>query len=274
MWNKRLRKAGVPQQLVLLFFAVLTLYPLFFMLAASFKNTEQFYRQFWYLSFPLHFDNYTRTISRLLMYVSNSLVYCSLTLVLSTLLSLLAGYAFARYRFRGRDALFLLLLALLMLPGVLTLAPMFVMIKNWGWLNKIPGVIIPWTAFDIVFGTFVMRTFFEAQPGEIFEAARLDGAGEFRLFLSIAVPLALPGLGTIAITNVLFTWNDIIWPMVTLLDPDKLPIAVGMLAFQGRYQTQYGPLFAGYVIASLPLVFLFIISIRKFIEGLQSGLHI
>jgi ABC-type glycerol-3-phosphate transport system permease component len=268
------RRNGLPQQLILLFLAVLTLYPFYFMLMTSLKDNEQFYKEFWTPALPFHFENYSRIFPLIADFIGNSILYSVPTLLLVAALALLTGYAFARYQFRGREALFLTMLALMMLPGVLTLIPLFIQLRDWKWLNTPHGVIIPWVAFQLVFSTFVMRTFFEKLPKEVFEAARLDGAGELGLLWHVAVPLALPGLGTITIINVLFTWNDIIWPLVTLFDRDKLPIAAGMIAFRGEYRTDFGPLFAGYTLACVPVIVLFVFTIRRFIRGLEGGLSL
>lgn len=271
---RQIRKAGVPQNIILGIFAIITLYPFFFMLMTSFKDNQQFFTQFWAPTLPLHFENYVSVFPSVARFVGNSLTYSVPTLILTASLSLLTGYAFARYKFWGREILFMLMLALLMLPGVLTLIPLFIQMRDWKWLDTPQGIIVPWTAFELVFATFVMRVFFEKLPKEIFEAARLDGAGEFRLLLSIAVPLALPGLGTIAILNVLFTWNDLIWPIVTLFDRNSFPVAPGVLGFRGEYRTDYGRLFAAYTLSCIPLMIMFVVTIRKFIQGLSGGLSI
>lgn len=267
-----IRRHGLVQQAVLAFFALLTIYPLYFMVMTSLKDNEQFFREFWAPALPFHFENYTRVFSRVMGFIGNSVLYSVPTLILVCGLALLTGYAFARYRFRGREALCLAMLSLMMLPGILTLIPLFVQMRDWRWLGTAHGVILPWTSFQIVFATFVMRVYFEKLPKEVFEAARLDGAGELTLLLRIAAPLALPGLGTIAILNLLFTWNDIIWPLVSVFDRNALPIAAGMLSFKSDFQTQYGPLFAGYTLASIPLIIVFAFTIRKFIRGLEGGL--
>lgn len=267
---RQLRQADLPQQFVLAIFAFLTLFPFFFMLMSSFKDNEQFFKQFWTVAFPLHPENYVRVFPRIAGFIGNSLLYSIPTLLLVSALAMLTGYGFARFHFRGREPLFLAMLSLMMLPAVLTLIPLFIQMRDWRWLNKPYGVILPWTSLQIVFATYVMRVFFEKLPKDIFEAARLDGASELRLFAQIAVPLAIPGLGTIAVLDLLFTWNDVLWPLVALLDRERFPIASGMLAFRGDFQTDYGQLFAGYTIASLPLIIFFIFMTRRFIRGLTG----
>ena len=271
---RRVRDAGVPQQIVLGFLALLTLYPFFFLLMSSFKNNEQFFKQFWQVSFPLHLENYAAVwppVSRLLL---NSLQYSLPTLLLVSLISLMAGYAFGRFRFFGREVLFMAMLALLMLPGILTLIPLFILVRDLSWLDTPQAIILPWTAFQLVFATFIMRIFFERIPKEIFEAARLDGAGELRMLFVIATPLALPALGTIAIFNLLFTWNDIIWPLVALFDPGNFPVALGAIGFRSEYRTNFGHLFAAYTVAIAPLLLAFAFLVRQFFQGLKGGLSI
>jgi ABC-type glycerol-3-phosphate transport system permease component len=275
MWQfNRIKRAGLVQQFILGVLAILTIYPLFFMVMTSFKDNRQFFTQFWSPTLPLHGENYTRVFPRVAELIVNSLWYSVPTLFLVAVLSLLMGYAFARYQFMGRELLFMLLLSLLMLPGILTLIPLFVQMRDISWLNSSQGIILPWVSFEVVFATFIMRSFFETLPREMFEAARLDGAGELRQLWSIAVPLAMPGLGTIAILNLLFTWNDIIWPLVTIFDRGLLPVAPGVLGFRSQYRTEYGPLFAAYTMVSIPLAVMFAFTVRRFLKGLAGGLSI
>lgn len=269
-FKRFLRRTDVIPQLILTVFAILTLYPFYFMVMTSFKTNKQFFTQFWSFTFPLHFENYSQVFPRVMTFVVNSLQYSIPTLLLVLALSLLAGYGFARFHFFGKETLFMLMLSLMMLPSVLTLIPIFVQIRDWGWLNTAHGVILPWTSFQVVFATYIMRVFFERLPQDFFEAARLDGASELRIFASIALPLALPGLGTVAILDLLFTWNDVIWPLVALFDRDSFPVAPGIIGFRGQV-TEYGPLFAGYTLASIPLILFFTFTMRQFIQGLKGG---
>jgi len=271
---KRLRKAAILEQIVLAFLALLTLYPFFFMVSASFKTNEQFFTHFWGPTWPPHIQNYTEVFPAVSNFIWSSMLYTFLTVSLIAALALVTGYAFARFRFWGKEALFLAMLALMMLPGVLTLAPLFVQMRDWGWLNTTQGVVMPWVATQLVFATFIMRVFFEKLPKEVFEAARLDGASELRLLWSIAIPMSLPGVGTIVIIDSLYSWNNIIWPLVVVFDRERLPIAPGMISFRGDYYTDFGLLFAGYTLASLPLIILFVFMVHKFIQGLEGGLSI
>lgn len=260
-----------PLNLSLVALAVLTYLPFVMLIQQSFKDNRQFFAQFWLPSLPLHFENYGRAFPIIWHTTLNTLVYAVPTLILVLVVSGITGFAFARYQFPGKEAIFMGMLLLIMLPGILLVIPMFVQIVAIGWTNSAQAMVLPWTAVQIPFGMYLMRTFFETLPREYFEAARLDGAGEGQLFLRIAVPLALPAFSTLGILTLLFTWNDIIWPLIVLLDTTRYPIAIGVLSFSNAYTSNYGVTFAGYTLASVPLVVVFIFTVRRFMAGLSGG---
>ncbi len=187
--------------------------------------------------------------------------------------SALTAYAFARHSFLYKNALFMGILALLMIPQILTLIPQFVLVKNMGPLNSNAGLILPYIAGGQVFAVFVLRLFFASIPEEIFEAARLDGTSEIQALTRIAVPLSYPILGTVAIFSTLNVWNHYIWPLVVLSDPRKWTISLSLVAEgnQNLANQQFGPMFAGCVISAIPLVILFSFTMKLFIRGLASG---
>jgi ABC-type glycerol-3-phosphate transport system permease component len=263
-----------PLTLALVILAILTYVPFASVIINSLKTNEQFFSQFWLPTLPLHFENYTTAWPPIWRSIQNTIIYAVPTLFLVLSISGLAGYTFARYRFWGREAIFYAMLILIMLPGILLVIPMFTLIVDIGWINTIQAIVLPFTAVQISFGMFLMRTFFETLPREYFEAARLDGASEMQLFYRIALPLAVPALSTLAILNLLFVWNDIIWPLVVILDTTRYPISIGVLSFSGAFTRDYGPLFAGYVLASIPLIIVFALTARRFMAGLQGGLSI
>jgi ABC-type glycerol-3-phosphate transport system permease component len=263
-----------PLTFALAILALLTYIPFVSVVVNSFKDNAQFFTQFWLPTFPLHLDNYSKAWPIISQSILNSLIYSIPTVALVLVIAGLTGYAFARYRFWGREAIFMLMLILIMLPGILLVIPMFVEIKDLGWINTAQGIVFPWTAVQIPFGMFLMRTFFETLPREYFEAARLDGASELQLFYRIALPLATPAFSTLGILTLLFTWNDLIWPIITLLDSARYPISIGVLAFSGSFSTDFGVTFAGYVLASVPLILVFVFTARRFMAGLQGGLSI
>lgn len=263
-----------PLNVALVFLAVLTYVPFVLVIVNSFKDNQQFFTQFWLPAFPLHAENYSRAWPSIWQSIQNSLFYSIPTVIFVLAISGLTGYAFARYRFWGREIIFLSMLLLIMLPGILLVIPMFVQIVSIGWINTWQAIVLPWTAVQIPFGMFLMRTFFETLPREYFEAARLDGATELQLLYRIAIPLAAPAFSTLGILTLLFTWNDIIWPLIVVFDSARQPISIGVLAFSNAYDTDYGATYAGYVLASIPLVLAFALAARRFTAGLQGGLSI
>jgi multiple sugar transport system permease protein/raffinose/stachyose/melibiose transport system permease protein len=181
------------------------------------------------------------------------------------------AYVFARFRFPLKELLYYLIISLLMIPPVLTLVPQYVLISDLGLLNSRLALILPYIAGGQVFGIFLLRSFYASQPQELFEAAQIDGAGDLLTFWHIALPLARPILGTLAVLNVVGTWNDIVWPTIVFSDQSLQNLSVGLTVFESEYNTNWGPLFAGYVIAALPLLLLFALVSRWFVEGLSSG---
>jgi ABC-type glycerol-3-phosphate transport system permease component len=268
-----LKQKQVVSHTILLFLLAITLYPLFFMVATSFKTTEQFYKSFWGFALPLRWSNYQVAFEAVYPFVLNSLWVTSITVVITLVVSLLSAYAFARFEFPLKNLLYYGLIALLMVPALLTLVPLFLQIRSFGLLNNHWGLILPYAAGSQVLGIFVLRGYLESLPKEIFEAARIDGAGEFTILWRIAVPMTLPAIATVAIFVGIAVWNDFILPLVVLSDRDLWTIPIGLVNFQNQFVlTQaWGPLFAGYVIASLPMVVLFLFTMRYFIRGLTAG---
>jgi ABC-type glycerol-3-phosphate transport system permease component len=272
MRDKTLRH-DFPLHLLLVLLGLFTFYPLVFTLFTSFKDNSQFYSTFWGPAFPLHWGNYADAWRQLYPVLVNT-VFVGVTSAFGTIfLASLSAYVFARHRFPGSDAIFYAIIALLMIPGVLTLIPLFLLVKDLRLLNTYWVLILPYIAGGQAFAIFVLRSFIASQPEEIFESARIDGADEFTIYQRIAVPMAKPILGTLAILALLGSWNDYIWPSVTLRNPELWTISLKLVSFSSQWASlqQYGPMFAGYVIASIPLLILFMFTMRLFIEGLASG---
>lgn len=271
--------------LILAVAVALTFYPFVFMIITSFKSTDQFTHQFWGIATPLHWEYYVQAWNAIKQYILNSVFVSTTSVVGVAIVSSLSAYAFARRRFPGSGLFFYAVIALMMIPGVLTLISSFMWMKgfpfaggnNWrgeggsGLVNSHLALILPYIAGGQVFAMFVLRGFIAELPEELFEAARMDGAGELRMFWSIVVPLSKPIIGTMAIMTLLGVWNDFVWPLIILSDDAKRTLTIGLAYFQGQYGTNYGPLMAGYIIASIPLLVLVFLTMRYFIEGLTSG---
>lgn len=178
----------------------------------------------------------------------------------------MAGYAFARIPFRGRNALFVLFLSVLMVPSQLYLLPQYEIIQALGWLNTLQAIIVP--GIFSAFGTFLMRQFFMSMPAELEEAARIDGANPWQTFWKIMVPLAKPGIIALVVFTVLWSWNDLLWPLVVTTDPAKMPLSVGLSQLVGLHSTNYPVLMAGALLATLPMLITFMILQKQFIQGI------
>jgi ABC-type glycerol-3-phosphate transport system permease component len=257
--------------IVLVILVLLTFYPFVFMVITSLKTLKQYRANFWLPAWPVHLENYADAWQAVAPYMLNSIVVTVVSTIGVVCVSCLAAFAFARMSFPGRELLYYLVIFLLMVPAVLALVPTFLLIKNVGLMDTLWALILPYIAAGQVLAIFIMRSFFASLPEELFEAARIDGAGEIWVFFNIAVPLVRPVLVTIAILQVLSSWNDFLWPFLVIKSDSLKTLVVGLVGFEGRFSTDYGPLMAGYAIASIPLLILFLVAMRSFIEGLSQG---
>ena len=258
--------------LVVLAFLVVTFVPLVIMALMSFRNNGQIFSHFWALPDPWQLDNYTQGFTSIIRYALNSVVDSLASVVLVVALSSLSGYVFARHRFPGKELFYLLILGLLMIPGVLTLIPQFVLVHQLGIWNTPLALILPWTAGGQVLGIFLCRSFIAGLPEELFEAGRIDGASEFGLWWRVAVPLSWPILMTVAILHMVNTYNDFIWPLLAISDDTWQVVSVGLTQFTSSHGvTDYGPQMAAYVIASVPLMIMFLFGMKYFVQGITSG---
>lgn len=188
--------------------------------------------------------------------------------LISTIISATAGFAFARLKFKGNNLLFMLVLLTMMIPAQVYILPQYLMISKLGLTNTISALIIPGMAS--AFGTFLMRQFFMSVPDELEEAAELDGCNTLQLFFQVMLPLAKAPLTSLAIFTSLFAWKDLMWPLIVNMSPEKMPLSSRLALLQGQYTTNYPQLMAGSVIATIPMVILFIIFQKRFVQGIAS----
>jgi ABC-type glycerol-3-phosphate transport system permease component len=256
---------------ILVGLGVFTFFPVLMLLQLSVKDLQQMADSMWLPALPLHLNNYARAIGVIGPYMLNSVVFVLGTTTISIFFSTLSAYAFARYNFPGTGFLYLLVLALLMIPGVLTLIPSFVVVVSLKLNNTLLGVWLPLAAGAQAFQIIVLRTFFASLPNELFEAARLDGASEKRMLLNIALPLSQPMLLTIIVLQCFGVWNEYVWPIMVLSNPDLYPVIIGVLRLGEFIARDLGAQYAAQVIAGLPMLLLFVFTSRSFIRGLTSG---
>lgn len=188
--------------------------------------------------------------------------------ILSTLISAMAAYAFARLKFPGKNFLFLMVLIPMMVPSQIFILPQYLIVAKIGWINTIKALVVPGIAST--FGTFLLRQFFMGIPDELEEAATLDGASVGQIFLKIMLPLSKSGLVSMAIFTALFAYKDLMWPLIVNTSAEKMPLSSGLALLQGQYLTNYPQLMAGSVIAIIPMVILFVIFQKQFVEGIAT----
>jgi ABC-type glycerol-3-phosphate transport system permease component len=257
---------------VLAALGLLTFLPVIMLLQLSFKDMQQMADAMWLPALPLHFVNYAKAFFLMLPYMLNSVLFVLGTVTVSITFSTLTSYALARYDFPGREFFYLAVLALLMIPSVLTLITTFVVVVSLHLNNSLLGIWLPLATGTQAFQIIVLRTFFASLPQELFEAARIDGATELRMLGQIALPLSKPILLTLIVLQVMGVWNEFIWPIMVLSNPDRYPVILAVLRLSTLITARDpGAQYAGYVIAGLPIFILFIFTSRAFIRGLTSG---
>jgi multiple sugar transport system permease protein len=251
--------------------AIVFVYPLLWTLVSSFSplaGTSQ--TDGWGFGNYEALANYQDGI---LLYVGNSLFVSLLTVAITSVFSLLGGYAFARFQFPGKNVLFLVVLSILMVPYATLLIPLYVMLNAVGLGNSLVGVSIVLSMFQMPFSLFMMRIAFEAIPRELDEAAMVDGSGRVTTLLRVLLPAVRPGLITVALFSFLAAWNDFIAPLILLNDTSKftLPLAVANLRVQVQGVIDYGATEAGVVVLAVPCVLLFLVLQRHYVRGFMSG---
>jgi ABC-type glycerol-3-phosphate transport system permease component len=205
------------------------------------------------------------------VWMLNSVIISAVSVLISVFISLLAGYAFAKYRFRGRDILFGLMLLTIMVPIQVIVVPEFVIISKLGLVNSYWSVILPSAAQGICI--FIARQFLVALPDELIEAARVDGASEAKIFMRIALPMSGPLIAVLTILTFVWRWNDFIWPLVALQTPDKFTMSVGLNSLNGAYAHPWDQIMAVTLISMIPVIIVFVIFQKQFVQGIaESGL--
>ncbi|MDG4596086.1 MAG: carbohydrate ABC transporter permease [Candidatus Contendobacter sp.] len=252
--------------------AVLALLPLWWMLAASLMpagEANHYPPRLW--PSMVTFEHYAALFTRLDLgrYLFNSALLASAVTVIALFINSMAGYAFAKFRFRYRDRLFQGLLAAMVIPAQVAMLPLFLLLKQFGLINTYWGVIIPGMAS--IFGIFLIRQYLLAIPDSLLDAARMDGAGEFRIYWSLILPLCRPILVTLAIFTFLGAWNDFMWPLIVLTDSSKHTLPVALANLLGEHVQDTELMMAGSVLTVLPVMLLFVVLQKYYIAGILLG---
>ena len=248
------------------------IFPLAMSVWNAFKLDYQFEDTMWYPTFPLNIYNLFDAFAQLKEYILNTVVVGIAGGGGLLLVAGLSAEAFARIDCPGRRFFFSMVIALLMMPGVLTLIPTIQLYKDFGLLNNRFSLILPLWTTGPIFGVFLLASFFKGIPKDIFESAKLDGATDLHCFIKIALPLCMPIMGTLTIMTLVNIWNDYLWPMTVLENVEYMTISAGLVLTYTKEHSANMPLqFAGYLVASAPLILLFVAANNYYIEGLVGS---
>jgi len=261
------------QYVIAYLFMLVALYPIALMIASSFKTNMEIFSN--PLSFPssLHFDTYKKLweVVPFADFLWNSFFVSGMSVLLITIFSALAAFYLARFSFKWTPALSFFFLLGLMIPLKLGIVPLFLLMKNLGLLNSLWSLILIYTAGGIPISVFILTGFFRTLPVELEEAARIDGASNFQVFWRVLLPLIRPALATVVIINFISAWNDFFFPLIFIQKETLKTIPVGMMVLFGEYETDWSLLFAGLTLSALPMIGVFLMASKQFMEGLTAG---
>lgn len=272
--DERKRTVGYwSARILLLFLIAATLFPFFLMFYMSVKEGIMIQIDFWSFPDPIKWQNYLLVFPKIIMPIFTTLWVGFVSVFGTLVLSSLSGYAFGRHDFIGKNAIFVMFIGVMMIPGILTIVPQYVNIIKLGLLGSYASLILPYMAGLQLMGILLTRSFYSSLPEEMFEAARMEGAGETYMFLRIAMPLSWPVLVAIGITSFISIYNDYIWPTL-MLTSDKQTFTQAIVVLTsptGQGGSDYGLITAGYVIGTIPLLIITMFTFRYYVDGIVEG---
>ena len=252
--------------------ALVMLFPIYWMFATAIRPVDALFNgKFDLIPNDFVWSNFVTSWNKLPfeVYYVNSIAIALIAVVVTVFINLLAGYTFAKYEFWGRDVLFFMLLATLMIPIQVIMVPEFFVVAKLGWVNTWWGVLVPRAAE--AFGIFMVRQFMVSIPDELIEAARLDGAGEFEIFRKIILPNSWPVIAVLTIFTFMWRWNDFSWPLVVLHDPSSYTVPLGLNLMKGLYFTDWTGLMSMALVSILPMLLIFVFFQRYFVQGIAGS---
>lgn len=253
--------------------AIFMLYPIFMMVLSGFKTTSEIFMSPFSMPKKFNIENFQVIWEKTNVprYFLNSIIVTVSSVALLLITGTMAAYAISRYKFRGALMVSLFFLSGLMLPLRLAIIPLFIQLKYLGLIDSLLGLIFIYTAMSLPATVFILTGFLRSLPKELEDSARMDGASELRIMLDIMVPLVSPALVIAGIYSAVPIWNDFFFPLIFIQSPEWKTLAQGLTAFFGEYSINYGVLYAGLSLASLPMIFIFIAQSRRFIAGMTAG---
>ena len=261
------------RQLFLISFSILALYPIYYMVITAFKTREDWLHNQFGPPGSITFQNFTDALSRgnIPLWFQNSVIVTVASVVITTVVSGLAAYSIARFRFWGRQFYFNTMIAFMVVPPAVLILPLFVFMANVGLINSLTGVVIIYSGLLIPFSVYLLVSFFRSLPDELFDAAAMDGCSSFDTLWRIAMPLSTPAIVTLVIVNSLFVWNELLIALVFLQSEELKTLMPGLTLFKGHFSINEPLIMAGTLIATLPMILLYLFGQRLFVEGLTAG---
>lgn len=257
--------------LALAAFSALTLIPLVWLVAAAFKSPEDLFHYTFFSPRP-SFANFTDLATKVPefgRYAINSLFVASTVVVVQLFFSSLAGFALAKYEFKGKPLVMIIMLATMMIPGQVTMAPLYELLVHLHLVDSYLGLIVPGAIS--VFGIFLFRQSMLQLPDDLLDAARIDGCSEFGTYLKIVMPVSKPMIGAFCLISFMGSWNSFLWPQIVLHNANRFTLPIGLNQMVGMYQQSYGMLMAGTLLSILPVIILFLLLQKEFVAGLTAG---
>jgi len=255
-------------------------FPLYMMLSISTKDNRMFFKNPWVPEMhaegwgkwgQLIWENYRIGWQTIGASIPNTIFLAVMTTGGTLALAILAGYVFGRYRFPGKTILWSAFMILMLMPGVANLVPLFTLLRGLGLLNTYTALIVTGMAGGQVFNILLLRNFIEDTPEQLFEAAEVDGAGHLGRIWHVVIPMNGPIIATLACLSIVQQWNNFLLPLLVLRDPHRLPTAVALYRLEGAYVREWGPTMAAFAIAAIPLIILFVFTMRYFVRGIAAG---
>jgi len=257
--------------IILAFFALCTLLPIYLMIAMSTKDQMSFITNFWGIQIPMYVNNYIKAWEVVKIYIYNTLKITFFTVIGVLAVSVLSGYAFAKMKFKGKEVFYLILLMFQMVPTGLLFIPMFLNVYKMGISNNHLGVILPNIGMMSIMPIMLTRGFFEGIPDSIFESAKIDGAKEYNIIFQLVIPLSKPVIGSVSLFTFFGAFNQFMWPYIVLSDDRLRTVTIGLNRLIGQYGTNFGFQMAAYAIVCVPLMILIMMTMKIYVEGVTLG---
>lgn len=270
---KRKRKGGIIPQILMILLVVVILFPLYFMSVNSFKTHKEYVNNMIGLPHAFTVQNYVEAFEGkpFGQWFLNSMLLTIAAVLVTGILALLAGYAFAKMKFRGQKALFRVIVPLMSVPPVVMIIPQFQIIKIFGLVNTRVSVIIIYVGIMLPMTIYLMRNFMKTVPDSLLDAAKIDGCGRLKALTAIMMPLSIPALITSSLVNIVWVWNELLISLVFLQREELRTLMVGITLFKGRFTLDIPVIMAGLVIATVPIVVIYIFAQKYLVEGMLAG---